>query len=55
MRLNPKCYACTYFKQCDKEQEMKCRELNYILFTTEEQSQLCDIMCGRVEDETEVG
>lgn len=55
MKMNPQCYICVHCRQCDKEQEMKCRELNYILFTTEEQNQLCDIMCGKVdEDESEM-
>jgi hypothetical protein len=49
MKLNPKCYACVYCQQCDKEQEQKCRKLNYALFTTEEQKQMCELMCGGIE------
>ena len=44
MKQNPQCYICVHCQQCDKIQEAKCKELNYILFTTEEQSQLCDLM-----------
>ena len=54
MRLNPKCYACAYCQQCDKEQELKCREMNYALFTTKEQQKMCELMCGGVEDDTEM-
>ena len=51
MKMNPQCYICVHCRQCDKEQEKKCRELKYILFTTEEQSQLCDLMCGGNDDD----
>ena len=44
MKENPQCYICVHCQQCDKIQETKCKELNYILFTTEEESQLCDLM-----------
>ena len=40
MKLNPRCYACVYCQQCDKEQEEKCRNLKYALFTTEEDKKL---------------
>lgn len=52
MKKSVKCYICVHCRQCDKEQEKKCRELKYILFTTEEQSQLCDLMgCGGNDDD----
>lgn len=51
MKMNPQCYICVHCRQCDKEQEKKCREMKYILFTTEAESQLCDIMCGGIEDD----
>ena len=52
MKLSAKCYACIYCKQCDKEQELKCRDMNYALFTTDADKKMCDLMgCG---DETEM-
>lgn len=54
MKPSVNCYICVHCQQCDKIQEEKCKELNYILFTTEEQSQLCDIMCGGIEDDSEM-
>ena len=50
MKLNPKCYICVYCQQCDKLQEERCRNMDYVLFTTEEQKELCEIMCGGIED-----
>ena len=53
MKSSTRCYICAYCQQCDKEQEEKCKEQDYILFTTEEQKKMCDLMCGKVEtDET---
>lgn len=46
MRENIKCYACVWFKQCDKELEEKCKERDYILYATQKDKELCDIMCG---------
>ena len=51
MKDNLRCYACIYCQTCDKEQELKCANEHYILFTTEEQKQLCDLMCGEAEVE----
>lgn len=51
MKENPKCYMCIYCRQCDKEQEKKCKELKYILFATEEDEKLCNLMCGEPRDE----
>ena len=44
MKISAKCYACAYCQQCNKEQEEKCRNLGYILFTTETQKLMCDLM-----------
>ena len=55
MRLSALCYGCVYCRQCDKEQEQKCRNLDYALFTTDEQKQMCQLMCGGIEeDDTEM-
>lgn len=54
MKQNVKCYICAYCQQCDKEQELKCKEMNYILFTTEEQQKMCKLMCGGIENESEM-
>ena len=52
MKNSPKCYACAYCQMCDKENELKCASKNYILFTTEEQKKMCDLMgCGEVEED----
>ena len=50
MKISPRCYACAYCQTCDKEQELKCANENYILFTTEEQKTLCDLICGEIEN-----
>ena len=51
MKQNAKCYICVYCQECDKVQELKCRNMNYALFTTEEQKRMCDLMgCGEVEE-----
>lgn len=52
MKNSPRCYACVYCQTCDKEQELKCLEQNYILFTTKEEKEMCDLM-GCV-DETDM-
>ena len=49
MKKNVKCYICIYCQNCSKEQEQKCRKLNYALFTTEEQKQLCELICEGIE------
>lgn len=52
LRSNPKCYICAYCQQCDKEQEEKCKKLNYVLFATAEQKKMCDLMgCNEVEED----
>lgn len=52
MKQNAKCYICVYCQQCDKIQEEKCKNLDYVLFTTEEQKKMCDLMgCGEVEED----
>ena len=51
IKQNLRCYACIYCSTCDKEQEEKCTNEHYILFTTEEQKTLCDLMCGEVEND----
>lgn len=52
MKQNAKCYICAYCQQCNKEQEEKCKKLNYVLFTTAEQKQMCDLMgCNEVEED----
>lgn len=51
MKQNAKCYICAYCQQCNKEQEEKCKSKDYILFTTEEQKKMCDLMCGEVEED----
>lgn len=51
MKNSPRCYACVYCQMCDKEQEQKCASQHYIMFTTEEQAKLCDLMCGEAEIE----
>lgn len=54
MKKSPKCYACIYCQTCDKENELKCESRDYILFTTEEEKQLCDLMgCNNIEVDNE--
>ena len=53
MKKNANCYGCIYCQTCDKENELKCESRNYILFTTEEDKKLCDLMCGKVEIDDE--
>ena len=51
MKQNSRCYGCIYCQTCDKEQELKCANEHYILFTTEEQAKMCELMgCYEVED-----
>lgn len=51
MRKNPKCYICVYCQQCDEKQEEKCIEMDYALFTTEQDKELCDMICGEIQNE----
>ena len=51
MKRNARCYACVYCQTCDKTQEQKCASQHYIMFTTKEQAELCDLICGEVEVE----
>lgn len=51
MKNSPRCYACVYCQTCDKENELRCASQHYIMFTTEEQAELCDLMCGEAEAE----
>ena len=51
MKNSPICYACIYCQTCDKEQEQKCASREYILFTTEKQKELCDLLCGEIEND----
>lgn len=51
MKNCARCYACVYCQTCDKENELKCASQHYIMFTTEEQAKLCDLMCGKAEEE----
>lgn len=53
MKQNSRCYGCVYCQMCDKEQEQKCANEHYILFTTEQQAKLCDLMCGEAEIEND--
>lgn len=51
MKKSIKCYLCVWCQQCDTEQEQKCAKLDYILFTTENDKKLCDMICGEPQDE----
>ena len=53
MKISARCYGCVYCQMCDKEQEQKCANEHYILFTTEQQAKMCDLMCGEVEIEND--
>lgn len=44
------CYGCIYCQTCDEKQEKKCEEKGYILYTTDAQKELCDLMCGKAEE-----
>ena len=56
MKKSVICYMCAWCRQCDKENEKKCTEMNYALFATEQEKEMCDLMCGEVEeDENELG
>ena len=51
MKQNSRCYGCVYCQTCDKEQEQKCANEHYILFTTEQQARMCELMgCYEVEE-----
>lgn len=50
MKQNSRCYGCVYCQTCDKEQERYCASEHYIMFTTEVQKELCDLMCGEIEE-----
>ena len=49
MKKNFKCYSCVYCRECDECLEKKCQEMDYVLYTTEKDKELCDMMCGEVE------
>ena len=52
MKQNSRCYGCVYCQTCDKEQEQKCANEHYILFTTETQAKMCELMgCYEVEED----
>ena len=52
MKQNLRCYACIYCATCDKEQEEKCTNMNYALFTTENDTKMCDLMgCGEIQED----
>lgn len=51
MRENFKCYACCWFKYCDENTMKKCIGEDYVLYSTEEQKDLCDLMCPNEEEE----
>ena len=51
MKQNSRCYGCVYCQTCDKEQEQKCANEHYILFTTEAQAKMCELMCGKVDED----
>ena len=51
MKMCSRCYGCVYCQMCDKEQEEKCASQNYIMFTTDAQKELCDLICGEIEND----
>ena len=51
MKISARCYGCVYCQMCDKEQELKCANEHYILFTTKEDEMLCDLMCGKADED----
>ena len=51
MKQNSRCYGCAYCQMCDKEQKQRCASQHYIMFTTEEQKKLCDLICGEIEED----
>ena len=51
MKRNAKCYGCIYCQTCDKKHEQYCESQHYILFTTDAQKELCDLICGEIEDD----
>ena len=52
MRISTLCYGCVYCQTCDKDQEQKCANEHYILFTTEEQAKICELMgCYEAEED----
>ena len=53
MKNNFRCYACVYCLTCDKENEEKCANMHYALFTTKEDVELCNLMCGEPQEENE--
>ena len=51
MKQNLRCYACVYCLTCDEEQEKKCANENYMLFTTKDDVRLCELMCGEPQED----
>lgn len=53
MMQNAKCYGCAFFKECKKNEEYmnRCIEHGYILYCTQADKDLCDMMCGEPEDD----
>lgn len=51
MRKNVRCYACIYCRTCDKKQEEKCSRLDYALLTTPHDKEMCDLLCGKAEED----
>lgn len=43
--MDNKCEQCAYLKQCDEFQKTNCKNMDYILFTTEQDKKLCDLFC----------
>lgn len=53
MKKNFKCYICAYCKECDEVLEEKCKSLDYVLFCTEEEREMCQLMCQEIEEDEE--
>lgn len=50
MKQNVKCYSCVFCRLCDENIEKRCSEDNYLLYTTQEDKKLCDLLCGIAKD-----
>ena len=49
-----KCFDCEWLDYVGNMFCQYCIENDYILYTTKEDKELCDMMCGEVEDEEQL-
>ncbi len=45
------CSKCAWAEYCKGKENKYCKDNSYIFFTSKEDKELCDLMCGGNEDE----